>query len=162
MCTIAELSDPFLLLDDDHMFLQPTSEIVVHSKGQLVDLCNKYNGTVHGRYLRNAYNRLRAEHMPLINYQIHYPMLIEKKMLRASVALMNMPMVMGSIYGNLVDGPRVELKHDFRVNTMEDFKLMSEGPFMSLPPSQKPAWLKFLEDRFPTPSRWEAAQQVAA
>lgn len=162
MCITAELSDPFLLLDDDHMFLQPVSSIELHSKGMLIDLCKRYAGSIHGRYLRAAYDRLRAEKMPLVNYQIHYPMLIDKKMLRASVAMMNRPMVMGSIYGNLIDGPRTEIKTDYRVNTVAEFESRKEGPFMSLPPLQKPDWLAFLEKRFSEPSRWEAAVEVAA
>lgn len=156
MCGTAELSDPFLLLDDDHMFLQPTSEIPLHTKGALLDLANQYRNTTHGRYLRAAYLRLRSEKLPTRNYQIHYPMIITKAILRGAVGIMNGPMVMGSLYGNIVDGPTVEIDHDFRVNRPDEFEARRIGPFMSLPPVLRPEWLAFLEQTFTEPSQWEA------
>lgn len=157
MCSVGELSNPFLLLDDDHIFLRDTAEVPLHTNGELKDLVRKYIGTTHGRYLSAALRRLVHAKLPARNYQIHYPLLIHKETLASAVSMMRAPMVMGSIYGNLLDGPTVEVAHDFRVNTEEEFQQHSAGPFMSLPPRQRPDWLAFLTDRFQTPSRWEMA-----
>jgi hypothetical protein len=167
MCDTVELSDPFLLLDDDHIFLAPTSEIPAHTRGPLAALCREYRGTAHGRYLQAALNALTEQGLPSRNYQIHYPMLIDKATLRRAVALMRRPMVMGSIYGNLVNGPTVEVTKDFRANNDADFRRLVDGPFMSLSPAVRariPELVKLLDRTFATPSPWErqAAAPVAA
>lgn len=157
MCDTDEISDPFLLLDDDHTFLQPTTEIPLHTMGALKDLCDQYRGRMHGRYLLAAYQKLVREKLPTRSYQIHYPMLVDKATLARSVELMTAPMVMGSIYGNLVDGPTVEVAQDFRVNRPAQFEDRKGGAFVSFAPIMRPEWMRFLEERFPDPSPWETA-----
>lgn len=161
MCELEVLSDPFLLLDDDHIFLAPTAEIPLHTRGMLSEHTSQSG--MYGTYLRNAYQVLLAAKLPTRNYQIHYPMLLAKGILARTVALMTKPMVMASIYGNLLDGPTRELGSDFRVRQPKDFVGLSAGPFLSFPPYLRPEWTKFLAQRFPTASRWEdQPKQVAA
>lgn len=150
-----DISDPFLLLDDDHIFLKDATIVPAVTKGVLVDLVRKYQGTAHGRYLRFCLDQLIALGLPTRNYQIHYPMLIEKAVLGRAVAAMRKPMVMGSIYGNMVNGPTEELKQDYRMNTEQEFLALKDGPFISLPPRSSPQAVAFVSSRFPAPSRWE-------
>jgi hypothetical protein len=157
MTTMPELSDPFLLLDDDHLFLRPASEIPVHTRGMLADYQKEFRSTSYGRYLATTYRQLVKEKLPLRNYQIHYPMLIRKPILARAVAMMTGPMVMGSLYGNIVDGETVEITHDFRIRRSEHFSALQDGAFLSFPPILRPEWVTFLASRFPEPSRWEAA-----
>jgi hypothetical protein len=161
MCALDELSDPFLLLDDDHLFLHPTTEVPLYTMGALLDLCNKYAGRVHGRYLSAAYRQLVRKGLPLRNYQIHHSMLIHKEPLRQAIALMTSPMVMGSIYGNIVNGPTVEVERDFRVNRQKDWLALKDGPFVSFSPVLLPEWYAFLKERFPQPTRYEQAESLA-
>ena len=157
MCATETLSDPFLLLDDDHIFLQPTTEIPVYTRGLLAAALVDYGDSTYGRYIRACYDQLVQRGLPTKNYQVHFPMVIHKDRLRAALRLMTEPMVMGSLYGNMLDGPTVEIDHDFKVKRKSDFPLLRDGSFCSFQPWLIPEWTSFLEQRFPLPSRWEIA-----
>lgn len=133
MCEIPGLSDPFLLLDDDHIFLRPTSETPLHTKGMLTELCDEYDGRPYGIYLRNALTLLAARGLPRRNYQIHFPLLIDHAHLLDVLDMAgDTPVVMGSLYGNLVDGPTVEVERDFKLNGRVEFDRLMSGHFVSL------------------------------
>lgn len=162
MCDLKTLSDPFLLLDDDHMFLQPTTTVALHAKGPLSALVAQYRATAHGRYLRNCLDVLVARGLPSRNYQIHYPLVMDKAVLRECVALMRKPMVMGSLYGNIRQWPTTEVQADFRLNTPQDWERLRNGHFVSLAPRPDDAVMRWLAQCLPEPSRWEQPVAVAA
>lgn len=157
-CDTAAISDPFLLMDDDHVFLQPTAEIPIYTWGMLGPVAAEKRGS-YGRYLRNSLELLTANGLPTRNYQIHYPMLVRKDVLRRAIALATIPAALGSLYGNLVDGPTVELTHDYKPKLVGGIDGLRDGAFVSLSDSTicHAAVKSWLAARFPTPSRWEAA-----
>lgn len=157
-----ELSDPFLLLDDDHIFLKPTREIALHTMGALWTLARQYRGKTHGRYLQAALEALTQRGLPSRNYQIHYPLLIDKGALRASLELMKRPMVMGSIYGNILQGPTTEVVADFRINTESDYRRLQDSHFVSFAPVVQAHYLSWVQKQLPRPSSWESAPSEPA
>jgi hypothetical protein len=153
------LSDPFLLLDDDHVFLQETTSIAMPvSRQSLERLAAEYGGRTHGTYLRNCLEALRANGLSERNFQLHYPILVRKEVLALAVALMDRPMVMGSLYGNLQTGPRFETDRDFKCNGLNDWRRLRSGPFVSLSDSgmRRHPIRHWVEGLFPERSPWEA------
>ena len=169
-CESDEVSDPFLLLDDDHIFLRETSEIPLMAGGMLGKLMQRQwfqQRKRYGAYLYNCLVLLRRHKLPERNYQIHYPMLIHKEPMREVLRMAEgVGTVMGSLYGNLVREPTVETPIDFRVNSAKAWDFVKNGPFMSIEERLKHVDAQngalriirvepFLRRRFPGPSRWE-------
>lgn len=161
MCADDRLSDPFLLLDDDHIFLAPTDDIRLRTCGTLAHHLEIHSGGNYGRNGRNALALLRAHRLPERNYQPHYPMLIHKPILRQVLEIAaDAPVLMGSIYGNLApDQPSVEVIKDFKLFHMSEFERLRAGPFVSLNNNtmrygRVRGWL---EGMFSIPGRWETA-----
>jgi hypothetical protein len=152
-----EISDPFLLLDDDHVFLKPTTAIPLHTKGELKTLCDEYRGSTHGKYLKNCHDLLTKAGLPTKNYQLHFPLLIHKDILRTVLAMIDRPTVMGSLYGNLIDGETVEVTRDFKLNKPHDYEALKDGPFVSLADGQMRVAMvrKWLAKLLPEKSKWE-------
>lgn len=171
MCDSPEISDPFLLLDDDHMFLAPTDDLRLRAKGSLEELANKLSAKKYGWYLLNALGLLREHGLPERCFQMHYPMLIHKATLRRALDIIgDTPATMGSVYGNLADQEVVEVAEDCRINNVIDYQRLRDAPFVSLgepsvltalhksptgPKLVRVHLARFLAERFPDPSPWE-------
>ena len=154
------ISDPFLLLDDDHVFLRPTDAVPLHTRGMLVDFHREFRSTTYGRYLEACLGLLRSAGLPERNYQIHHPLLIHKAALRRATEIAgDRPTVMGSLYGNIVDGPTVEVARDFKLGRPHELDQLRDGPFVALTNLfvRDKATQAFLRQRLPAPSPWEAA-----
>lgn len=155
MMANAALSDPFLLMDDDHFFLAPTTAIPLYARGTLDEHAPRRPG-IYGAYMRAAMHALRAAGLPTRNYQIHFPMLIEKARLAKTLAIMTKPMVMASVYGNVGDGPAIETPNDFRVTAENDLHFFIDAPYCSVVDAMLlRVEAAILAKRLPTPSRWE-------
>lgn len=151
----SDLSDPFLLLDDDHIFLAPTDAIPCHARGTLAAAAAEVKGSRYGRYMTAALDALVRADLPTRNYQIHYPILVAKDTLRQALALMTEPMVMASLYGNIQTGPTTEVGADFKLGLPRDLRKV--GAFVSLMngSTRYPEIRDLLAARLPDSSRWE-------
>lgn len=167
----SDLSDPFLLLDDDHIFLEPHCEFPPYTQGTLVPLWERQwvqQQKRYGAYIHNCIVLLRRHGLPERNYQLHCPILVHKAKLDEVLRMAEgVGTVMGSLYGNLVGGPSIERAIDFRVYSLAAYLALRGGPFISVEER-----LVFAEDlgsvglavdmrrvlanRFPHPSPWEA------
>lgn len=152
------ISSPFLLLDDDHIFMAETTEIPLHTWGDFLPFLTQFGKQTQAVYMRAAYDALVARGLPTRNYQVHYPLLIHKPVLAEAVSMMTKPAVMGSIYGNLIGGPSVEITADFKLNTTDDFRRLRASPFISVSDRglARLGVRAFFTAAFPQKSRWEA------
>lgn len=168
----SDLSDPFLLCDDDHMFLEPHCEFPPYTQGTLVPLWQRQwveQQKRYGAYIHNCIVLLRRNGLPERNYQVHHPILIHKAKLDEVLRMAEgVGTVMASLYGNLVGGPSIERRIDFRVYSVASYLYLRNGPFISV--EERLAFQEevggvglavniraLLARRFPDRSPWEVA-----
>lgn len=154
----ADTSDPFLLLDDDHVFLAPHAEIPLHTRGQLEEYRREFRSSSYGRYLANCLSILRAHGLAERNYQLHFPLLIHKATLARVLEIAgHTPTVMASLYGNMLAGATVEVARDFKLNKPKDLPAHHQAPLVSLSDGivRDRTVQDFLRAALPDPSRWE-------
>ena len=94
----SDLSDPFLLMDDDIFFLRPVSEHPLYYGGSLPALVEEHKDRAYGRYMAQTLNLLRTHGLPERNFQLHQPLLIDKRTLEMACDIAgDLPCVMGSL-----------------------------------------------------------------
>lgn len=168
----SDISDPFLLMDDDLFFLRSVSGHPLYYGGSLPALVEEHARRAYGQYMANTLALLRSHGLPERNFQIHQPLLIDKRTLAVAMEMAGkVSCVMGSLYGNinLARFPTQESSYDFRIAHPDQWGPILAGPHMSLgefydfriwdkkahtlePVLDVASWLA---DRFPDPSPWE-------
>lgn len=152
------VSDPFVLLDDDHIFLEDVDEIPLHTRGKLEDLRREFSGSTYGGYVGKCLELLRRAGLPERNYQIHRPLTIHKAALDRALELAGTnKTVMGSLYGNVLDGPTVEVTADYAIGNPRQIKALPTAAFVALTDraAKDHAVQKHLATVLPERSRWE-------
>lgn len=117
-----EISQSFVLMNDDFFILQPMKTIRNYHGGKLIDKINKYDdlmpSSAYVKMLKATYDRLVKLGIPdPLDYELHVPMLMNKRKLARSLT----PGILWrSMYGNLnsVGGKK-----------MKDVKVYISGPF---------------------------------
>lgn len=112
-CTTSEISDPFLMFNDDMFVLEPLGEgealverLALH-RGPVTEVEAYYEQRGQGRYLqgmRQTADLLRSlGHAEPVSYELHIPMVIHKgEMLRALDLGASVPVLhKRTLYGNL-------------------------------------------------------------
>jgi hypothetical protein len=125
-CQTEEISDPFILMNDDFIFAEPTEEIEVFHKGTL-DYNLQKHPSKNGYYFENMVNTKvilyeQGIENP-IDYSIHYPIILDKvKTLKSiNVGLASKkPFLLRTLYGNLWNIGGKETM-DFKANKLSEF-----------------------------------------
>lgn len=158
LCESSDVSDRFMLMNDDFFFLKPTPTIEPYTQGDLPALCKKYPTSAYGTRLRNAVAWLRARHLPLTNYEVHYPIELERRDLAPILrSIAKVPTTFRSLYGNACGMGSEPIRRDFKAFGLADLGALEGGHFLSLDDRSAGSdrIRRFLDQRFRRPSRWE-------
>lgn len=151
-----EISNPFLLFYDDHYLLSDfqADTFPYFYQGTIQDYISKRGKDTYGRRALNTMKHLTAKGLPIKNFDIHHPILIQKQGFKEAFKDIDLNKQYGytikSLYANSL---RIEGTETVDAKSQ---KLPSEGDkVFSTYPIIKSQILKFLESTFPDKSRYE-------
>lgn len=159
-----EISEQFILMNDDFYILNPVDEIPYMHGGLLQDKINKRDESIgnngYTALLKQTLSLLQQRKVkdPILNYELHVPMPMEKKKLRRIVLGVGL---WRSMYGNLAEVGGIEMQD---VKVYADTELMSESYDINNLNSDYISsddrtfdiiYEKILSSRFPTASIYE-------
>lgn len=125
ICNSSEISNPFVLMNDDFYIIKKINNVETYHGGQLLDKINVYqkiNGNSnYTRKLLATYKRIKALGFdnPL-DYELHVPMIMEKEKLQQILKYTDQ-CLWRSIYGNMFNVGGTE---------MQDVKVYTRGPLV--------------------------------
>ena len=125
ICDSSEISDTFILMNDDFYIIKKIDKILDYHGGSLLEKINKYQkinaNSNYTRKLSATYKKIKALGVenPL-DYELHVPMVMEKTKLKQALSY-GENLLWRSIYGNLFNLPGEE---------MEDVKVYVKGPLI--------------------------------
>lgn len=165
-CKSEDISDSFVLMNDDFYFLKDCPEIMPYSLGTVQDMIDRHR-TKKGYYfnaLRGTMHFIQRQGIETpIGYGIHYPIVYEKeKFLQMTVGI-DMRQIAYSwrtIYGNIFNIGNVK-REDTKIHCFEDFEefLKREETTDFLSSSDRvvliPQFQEWIRKRFPEPSKYE-------
>jgi hypothetical protein len=125
ICNSNEISEQFILMNDDFYIIKNINAIETYHGGLLLDKINLYqkinSNSNYTRKLAATYKKIKSLGIETpLDYELHVPMVMEKKKLK-QILQNNDQFLWRSIYGNV-----------FNVggNQMEDVKVYSRGPLV--------------------------------
>lgn len=159
-----EVTDDFFLFNDDFFVMKPfEGEFVNYVNRTLGEYVQKLRETVHpwlnpyGRTVLKAQQELIALKATELNFEVHMPMLFNKKLAAETINRCTSPQ-MRSIYGNLSGCPYID-RPDVKVYGLDeippnscDFLSTNDDTFA------KGKVGEYIRERFPTPSRFERGE----
>ena len=161
VCENPEITDDWWLFNDDFFIMQPTGGIEAPYNGDLyrhiVDIENRHgmSATAYTRELRLTAQELERRGLPVLNYAIHMPMLINKEKALATLESFQDYPMFRSLYGNLNKIGGTDMK-DCKCSTLAR-GYDEEAAFLS---TEDAAFMRgkvgeFIRGRFPERSRYE-------
>lgn len=155
------ITEDFILMNDDFFINQPTSEIKPATAGTLQDHIERIernyrnSPTAYTIELRRAQRVLEEAGLPTNSYELHIPMIINRKKLAETLAAFPPRHATRSLYGNLhrIGGTR---QIDCKIIKPEQ-PFSRDAQYLS---SDDSTWgdtelANFIRERFPDKSRWE-------
>jgi hypothetical protein len=141
-CNTPEVSDPFLLWNDDFFAIQPIGEVPVYHRGPLEPMLEKYAAmkTPWGKGLRETAAAMEKRGLlaDALSYDVHLPLVVHKTEMREALRLAKTihtdAIHLRTLYGALADLGGVE-HHDPKM-------LRRSDPFPA------GAWLSSSDDTF--------------
>lgn len=117
ICDNKQISESFILMNDDFYIVKKTKSIPYMYDGLLNDKIARYRDlNSYTKLLMSTWNTLQKNGVSdILNYELHVPMIMEKKKLKKVLAL---PGLWRSLYGNLYGVGGIE---------MTDVKVYSPG-----------------------------------
>ena len=157
-----EISDPFVIFNDDFYVMQPMREIPTLHMGELDKVISEHRqGSAYRNAMEKTRDRIRADgnESELYCYELHAPMVIEKlgMQLALSIGQGIYGMHNRTMYGNLMGVGGTET-HDFKVYRTEKSKDYESWPFLSTSDrtfAYHPAGKTYIRAMFPDPSPYE-------
>lgn len=134
-CCNLEVSDPFMLWNDDFYAMKPVQVQTLH-RGRLADLIRQYSmqRTPWSKGMADAYRVLAGFDLDdPVSYENHIPMIIHKEVMRSAVRVVQR-LKMGefshlrTLYGNMADLGGVEAPDVKMVRRSDPFP---KGPWLS-------------------------------
>lgn len=160
-CREIDLSEKFVLMNDDFFVLRPHQRIEAQHLGPLADSIRDHS-TKTGYYfrgLRMTQDLLNtAGHQIPLSYEVHAPMIFEKqKFLELTDAIdWTEGYLFRSLYGNTYEIGGRKIK-DTKVHTVDQLETLAKGEVLSTADRVvlRPEIQHFLYAMFPNPSRYE-------
>jgi hypothetical protein len=123
ICNSSEISDSFILMNDDFYIMNKVDNVPYMHGGMLADKIKKYeNLTGDTRYVlmlkRTLLSLSRRLKKDILDYELHVPMVMEKEKL---LAIIDLPDLWRSRYGNTFNVGGIK---------MDDVKVYSSGAFV--------------------------------
>ena len=161
-CRTFDLSEEFVLMNDDFFFLKHTTRIQPHILGTLREAVRDHS-TKAGYYfqaLRQTLDLLQAAgHEDPLDYEAHVPMILEKQKfleITDAVEWAEVGYCFRSIYGNTY-GLGGKKRKDTKVHRIEQLEELSNGDILSTADRVvlRPEFQRFIYNAFPHPSKYE-------
>lgn len=168
-CSISELSDNFLFINDDHIIIKPVNvrDIPPYHKGDMNAYPDKHFNS--GQWRRRLYRTrevLRKTGLTTYNFDCHVPMLINKHLFPKALSMFDYEFGIGytmkSMYGNVVFKDLGAELYYQKKTVFNHYSLsqiehrLASSTFMSFNDDGINASLKkFLHFNFPIPSQYE-------
>lgn len=165
-CTIDELSDEFLFINDDHLLLQPVdiTRIPPYNKGTLQDFLNgKPNEGIYVKRLYRTLEILKQKKLTTLHYDCHVPIIINKHEFPRVMDRFDYHLSVGygmkSLYGNTLKLPSPFLK-DLNIKsslTESSIERMTRGKIHVAYNDRglNHEFMVWLEKKFYEPSKYE-------
>lgn len=158
---IGAISNEFVLMNDDFFILKPVGIMPVFHGGPLIDKIERYNNngaaTKYTRILLDAHKKMQKMRIkdPL-DYDIHVPMVIDKKKIKdfidLSLAPRSMYGNMFSVGGNNIKDVKIYNTKKMKFNSIDSYQ---DLPFLSTEDESFKNILEFLKQMFPNKSMYE-------
>lgn len=167
-CQHPEVSDPFIVLNDDMFVMQPLQEVPLWHMGPLDrTIAEHREGSAYRRAMEKTRDRLREQQTAewrrgLLCYELHIPMVIEKTgmLLALSLGQGIHGLHNRTMYGNLmglggVESRDVKVYRGDKGNAYRDWPLLStsDRTFVYHPVG------RYIRSTFPEPSPYERPQR---
>lgn len=155
-CNHPEVSDDFLFFNDDHYLLSffEATGFPYFYYNSLESYVRNRSNDQYGRRVRNSLNFLKEKNLPVKFFDIHTPIIYNKK---KYIEIMTMPwdkvhdgFVLKSIYANSTNQSGTEYK-DQKTNKPPVGKIS----ILSSYPHMKHSLLRFLMEQYPEQSKFE-------
>lgn len=153
-CEHPDVSDPYVLANDDMYFMEPTTEIPVYNLGTIRDVAAAYQRQgINSDYVQGMIRT--AQHLEALGYrdplsfETHTPIVVHKRIMLD--ALNHGPYQRRSVYGNLA-GLTGDTIRDVKIHRRRS---VPRGPFLSTSDRAFPIAYPHLARTFPKPSPYE-------
>lgn len=160
----ADVSDPFLLFNDDFFLLKKMKQIPVLHRGLLSEVIDYYQKKHSGEYLQGMQHALKllqslGVEEPLYSYEMHSPLLVKKRAMEEVLALRQKQNCyhLRTVYGNLekIGGSKSEDVKVYRKSV--DTSTWTKRRMLS---TSDMVWAyskvgRYVRDLFPVPSQYE-------
>lgn len=161
ICENHDITDDWWLFNDDFFIMQKSSGIEAPCHEDLykliVSIENRHGmkSTLYTKQLRETAIELEKRGLPVVNYAIHMPMLINKKKALATLDEFPLKPMFRSIYGNYNNIKGTEIK-DCKIASAER-EPDPEAVFLSTTDDsfERGKAGKFIRERFTEPCRYE-------
>jgi hypothetical protein len=153
-CSHPDISDTYLMMNDDHFLLWhfDITTFPNYYMSTLEKYANRRNDG-YGQRCQNTLHYLKENGHAIKHFDIHYPILYNKKAFLDTVGQMpwgEQSFIIKSAYANMNKVSGTEVKEDSKITY-----LPTNQPVFSTYPHVKHAIQRFLKEQFPTPSRYE-------
>lgn len=159
VCKVANLSDDFLLMNDDFFFLKETEIKKYLYDCSIKSLQNKTPRTQYGKSLANTIDYLNNNRLPFNNFEIHYPMIFNKQKFLDLFGTMDLNQQVNyrSVYGNYYRLDGYVPQKDFKIHEIDQFIESAEHEFLSAADKIMiyDRFKNFLKDKFPEKCEYE-------
>lgn len=170
-CTLDEISDDFILMNDDFFIMRPIEEIPILHRGKISDILSGHRSTyqasnIYLTAMSETQELLRSLEKPTLCYEMHAPMVMNRHQMTTAmevVEAMSRPGQMHinkrSLYGNYweIDG---SLSEDVKVDSVRP-TFNKDSLFLS---TSDNSWARrdigqFIRRAFPNPSPYEVGRR---
>lgn len=164
-CEHDEISDQFVLMNDNFFFLKDTQEILPYSLGtiqQTLDAHRTKKGYYYDALVRTQKFLQEKGIAHPISYGVHYPFVYDKKKfleMTGEVETVGRELSLRTIYGNVFQIGSVE-RTDTKVDSFDELRedlQYGAGDFLSINDSlaRYTRFQQWIDERFPTQSKYE-------
>lgn len=159
VCKCKNLSDDFILMNDDFFFLKETGIKKYLYDSDLGLLQKRTPRTQYGNALQNTIDFLTKNKLPILNFEIHYPMVFNKhKFLELFSSLdLSKQINYRSVYGNYYKLESYVPHRDFKIHAIDAFEEKENDEFVSITDKIMvyDRFKNFLKNKFPNKSNYE-------
>jgi hypothetical protein len=134
-CGTPDVSDPFMLWNDDFFAMQPIGEVPVMHRGPLDEMIEQYASTktLWARALRETLAMVEERLGPMgLSYDLHAPLIVHKEPMREALRwatkAKNDAVHVRTLYGNLADLGGIQIRDPKMMKRSSPFP---EGPWLS-------------------------------
>jgi hypothetical protein len=168
-CQHPEVSDPFLIMNDDFYIMQPMERVPSWNMGPLTRVISEHReGSAYRIAMQKTYDRLLSlvdDPTGLVSYELHIPMEIDKvdMLMALSLGTGIHGLHNRTMYGNLSGVLSTEAE-DVKVYRTDKRRTYPEWPLLSTSDRTfryHPAG-RYIRESFPQPSAYEFSRQSSA